>query len=834
MAGEQVQKELAERYPLLFGLLHKRLDQFHFFIREFLQRFEQDQQQLAEFLSFTPGKLPTIDSMTLHGDPHNHGRCVIALTVDNKSTVYYKPRSLLLEQLLQQQLALWEHKIKYWPHFVFPEQLLGDNYGWQKEVNYQPCRNNAEINHFYYQTGQWLALAYWLGSTDLHAENLIVHQASPVFIDGETFLQPLLKSLNEWTVYDTMLLPTIAFSNGQDPGLDLSGIGYYSGNMWPDKKEVLIDAGTDLMHIGMEYSELPVRDNLPKPNYALKKPDCLAVETGFRDLITLLIARGSEMTQALQQALSLHVIPQRILLRPTQTYGQLLSHSNHPELLMDNQTRKQYFMQLRNSRFKVPDPVLEDEIQQLMRGDIPYFMTTAVSRDIYDDQHQRLIKDAFICSASDALQMRLENLSSNDDLNKQTYIIQQAFASMERNRNPPAKNTIAGKKKSYGSPSYTEKAQNAINELFAKLQSSLLVRDDHIEVWGSMALNGKDWTVRRFDDDFYSGSGGILLTTMSLYITQENKVAFGLTEKIYSYLLQHFTNPRYLPLGLSGYAGLLYNSTFVEENIPSLSGLSDLLLENSRHVIASKQFSFDFFDGICGFLVVLLNHKPHDPLIQDCLTILQEGYNPQEKWWPTQQFPSPLLGFSHGYSGFAYALAVAGKVLANPYFTEWAEQLLSYEESYYDPAHQHWPDLRIPPENVQTKPPMLDAWCHGAAGILLVRLAIAEMSQQYTEKSHQRFALDLIIKGFHGVDLTYCHGDSSRLSVLTLAAAAGENVDLKKYQDDFIENTYQQAKKLSADDVFTPGFMTGAAGVIYQLLQLLYPGRLPCVMLLRQ
>lgn len=832
LASEQVQHELAERYPLLFDLLHKRLEQFHFFIREFLQRFEQDQEQLAEFLSFPPDKLPKIDSIALHGDPHNHGRSVIGLTLDNKAKVYYKPRSLLLEQVLQQQFALWQQEIEHWPHFVLPEQLLGDNYGWQKAVNYQPCKNSAEIKHFYYQTGQWLALAYWLGSSDLHAENLIVHQASPVFIDGETLLQPLLKPVNEWTIFDTMLLPNIALSNDQHPGIDLSGIGYASGNIWPEKKEALVDEGTDLMHIGMEYSTLPARDNLPQPNYKLNNSDYLAVAAGFSDLITLLSARGAEMTQALQHTLSLHIISQRILLRPTQTYGQLLLHSNHPELLKDEQTRKQYFMQLRNSRYKVPDAVLEDEVQQLMRGDIPYFMTTVVSRNIYDDKHQRLIKDAFICSASDALQLRLENLSAKNDLSTQTYIIQQAFASMQRNRNP-TENIIASKNEFNNSALLIDDAQNTIDLLFSKLKSSILIRDDYIEIWGSTALNGKDWTVRRFDDDFYSGSGGILLTTMSLYLTQKNKVAFELTEKIYSYLLQHFTKPRQLPLGLSGYAGLLYTSRFVEENLPSLSGLSDLLLENINHVIASKQFSFDFFDGICGLLVVLLNQRPYDSLVQNCLSILQENYDQEKKWWPTWQFPTPLLGFSHGYSGFAYALAVAGKILGNSDYTDWAKRLLSSEESYFDTKQHHWPDMRIPPDNVQAKPPLLDAWCHGAAGILLTRLAIAAISQQPADNSHFRAAIDLIIKGLHGVDLTYCHGDSSRLSVLAMATAAGENIDLKQYQNDFIENAYDQAKKLSSDEVFTPGFMTGTAGVIYQLLQILYPARLPTVMLLR-
>ena len=50
-----------------------------------------------------------------------------------------------------------------------------------------PCKNESEVEHYYFRMGIHLFLGYALGATDLHGENIIAHGEYPVIIDMETY-----------------------------------------------------------------------------------------------------------------------------------------------------------------------------------------------------------------------------------------------------------------------------------------------------------------------------------------------------------------------------------------------------------------------------------------------------------------------------------------------------------------------------------------------------------------------------------------------------------------------------------------------------------------------
>ena len=60
-----------------------------------------------------------------------------------------------------------------------------DDYGWEQEVTEAEWMCEKEIQEYYYRCGAECCLAYVLGMTDIHMDNVIAHGKYPVIIDTE-------------------------------------------------------------------------------------------------------------------------------------------------------------------------------------------------------------------------------------------------------------------------------------------------------------------------------------------------------------------------------------------------------------------------------------------------------------------------------------------------------------------------------------------------------------------------------------------------------------------------------------------------------------------------
>jgi lantibiotic modifying enzyme len=93
--------------------------------------------------------------------------------------------------------------------------------------------------------------------------------------------------------------------------------------------------------------------------------------------------------------------------------------------------------------------------------------------------------------------------------------------------------------------------------------------------------------------------------------------------------------------------------------------------------------------------------------------------------WPEATTEKPLCGLAHGASGVA--LAVAEAAARQSALGEAARRLvggaLAWERAWFDPIRGSWPDLRSEPAGYPAW------WCHGAAGIGLVRLRLLELQR---------------------------------------------------------------------------------------------------------
>jgi lantibiotic modifying enzyme len=131
----------------------------------------------------------------------------------------------------------------------------------------------------------------------------------------------------------------------------------------------------------------------------------------------------------------------------------------------------------------------------------------------------------------------------------------------------------------------------------------------------------------------------------------------------------------------------------------------------------------------------------------------------------------------------------------------------------------------------------MSAWCHGAPGIGMARLA----SLAHLDDAEIRAEIDTALKttlekGFGG-NHSLCHGDLGNLELLLQASLTLEDFpgqDRIDYLATVILDSIDRHGWLCGIHlgVETPGLMTGLAGIGYQLLRLAASDRVPSVLLL--
>lgn len=141
--------------------------------------------------------------------------------------------------------------------------------------------------------------------------------------------------------------------------------------------------------------------------------------------------------------------------------------------------------------------------------------------------------------------------------------------------------------------------------------------------------------------------------------------------------------------------------------------------------------------------------------------------------------PQGLCGFSHGAAGPAWALLALHHSTNVAEFRLASEQAVRYERSWFNPDEQNWPDLRSlydPTLGDGKRLTYMSAWCHGAPGIGLARLASYAVTNQPEYLEEVRAAvrtttagLRLALQAGQG-NFSLCHGLAGNADLLLEAA----------------------------------------------------------------
>lgn len=848
-------------YPVLARQLTVAADSWHRTGLLLAGRIVADADAIRD--TFAAGADPgqVVEVSTGRGDLHRNGQSVAIVRWSSGLVVVYKPRPLAVDVRFT-RLVAWLNKAGLSQPLRTLTHLDRGDYGWVEYVAARPCADGAGIGRFYHRQGALLALFDLLRAGDMHAENVIAAGEQPVPIDLETLFQPeplpdVRATVAEQravevaasSVLQVGLLPTLMWRTRDGGGADLSGLGGRPGQRSPMALPVLAGVGTDAMRVRLEHLPLGVPDHRPvdrdAPLNLLDYADDLVA--GYTEVHRLCRSRLVELLADNGPLAAFYDVPIRVLLRSTIDYSTLLWTGFHPDLLRDALERDRHFDFLWRRVAEVPAlaACVSAERRDLWRGDIPYFATTAGGSRLVDSDGEPVLG----IEIDSGLSLARRGLTGwdEDHLSSQLALIRGSVAAA-------AINTVGVVPPAYRLPPADRRATRAelvaVAEMIGDRLAALAVGDAHSAQWLGMNSHlGRNWSLGQLAPDLFNGLSGVALFLAQLSrITGEERhadLAHRALATVRSQLRRDMLD------GLSGMAGipgvcyalcrlsaLLQDSSLVDWASEICAGLREA---------ASSDTEYDIVAGSAGTIVALrLLHRlrPDGPAgaviaaAADRLATTAEPSGGIPSWLSKTLreqgiSAAPLAGLGHGVAGIAWALTEVGGLLGRQECEALAREAVTYERRLFDPGDGTWRDLRSIGDQAR-----ICAWCHGAVGIGLARLASGPRLEIGPEIEREIDAAIAASRrdGF-GTSHCLCHGDSGTIELLLTAAEVTGRAELLVEAE---RHAARVVRSVRADGwmcgvpfgVETPSLMVGLSGIGYEMLRVAAPDQVPSVLTL--
>lgn len=873
----EISLALLQEYPVLARQSKICIDNWATSSLEVVQRLYDDWDSLRLILNAGEDLGTLIDLQVGLGDRHRRGQAVARAKFSSGLQVIYKPRPLTVDLRFQELLTWLNERDDHLPLKTI-KIIDHGKYGWSEFVPVQSCKSPDEIRRFYERQGAYLALFYALEAADFHYENLIASGEYPIFVDLESLFHQSVIDLDKLderfsdqrsssiiinSVTRVGLLPQRLWVSQESDGIDVSGLGAISGQLSPRKMEQVENIGTDQMHITRKQMIMPGSNNRPTLNGTdvdiLEYLD--AILAGFTRMYRLLVKCKDELLSTDGPLAQFAGDETRAVVRPTITYGLLLSESFHPDMLRDALDRDRHFDRLWLGVVDRPrlNRLIVAECADLQQGDIPVFTTRPNSRDIWSSSNER-IADFFDETSFERVRRRLHQLDEKD-LERQQWFIQASFSTlgvkaMEENR-------AKGRQRRSGVPSPKTHATVDRRQLLdascaiGDRLESLAIRGEQDVCWvGIGSLDGRNYLAMPLMADLYSGLAGVCLYLAYLGASTGTERYTRLAQAILPTIRRQVESSRSTTKAIgcyTGWGGLIYSLTHlgVLWDQPALLAEAEDIVELLPGLIEQDD-QFDIMAGAAGCiksLLCLYKYVPSARLLEtavQCGAILVSAARPMEHgvgWVVERMADRPLAGFSHGAAGIALALLELGAQTGDQRFRTLAVEAIVYERSLFSPEKGNWPNLRLyhsmesAEAGQNNDSAFMTAWCHGAPGVGLGRLNCIRFLNDEQIYAEIQIAIKTTLANGFGANQSLCHGDFGNLELIL---QAGEILSDPELQD----RTYRLAARILAGvgkggwksgeplNLEVPGLMTGLAGIGYGLLRLARPSSIPSILTL--
>lgn len=841
-------------YPVLARSLVVCVDQWVAYGLEFFRHLIADWHaiQAAYGLGRDLGELAQIE--TGAGDPHRQGRSVLLLRFSSGFRLVYKPKALAVDVHFQELIA-WLGERGLEPALRTLIVLDRGDYGWIEHVAPATCTGVDQVQRFYRRQGALVLLAYMLGATDFHFENVLAVGEHPVLIDLETLFHPYPNSTN------TAELPTDASSHrsvlragllphpgGGGPGiadLDISGLGATLGQT--TEMPTWEGAGTDGLRMSRGLTTLDPSHNRPTLDGAE-----VDVADHVDDIVVGFTAAYWRVVELREQLLApdgpiaaFADDPIRVIVRSTQRYAILRYEARHPNVLRDSEAGERLLDQLWREVVHTPylAHVIPAEREDLGRGDVPTFFTTPAETTLRDSMGRSI--EGVIDEPSLAQVVREIRGFGERDLARQLWFLRLSLATLAV-RSRGAHERVRPVPPETAAPLERARLLAAAVELGRRL-GDVALADNELIYLSASPRNGR-WTLGPVDSYLYQGNSGIALFLGYLGTIADDPRATRLARATLQQAAQRMkldaADIRTIG-AFEGWGSLLYATThlgvlwhdpaLIDDAIAIATRIEALIVDDDR---------LDLIGGAAGAIMVLLGLHQVAPVESVLRTAIACGdhlirraqpVGPGLAWPCSEDVLAPLTGFAHGVAGIAWALLALAQATGHRRFEVTAEQAIAYERAAFVPGHG-WPDWRKLDGASLAQPTFETAWCHGGPGIGFARLSLVAAGDPLA-RAELQVAVEMTLRRAHAPDHSLCHGDLGNIELLLAAARLLDDPPLRAEAE-------RRAAILLASierdgpicgvplDAEIPGLMIGIAGIGHGLLRLAEPGRVPSVLLL--
>ncbi len=869
------------QYPVLAELVGRTVDRWMVVVQEFLSRLDRDAEALSLKFGDAGAELGAVSRIECRlSDRHNGGRSVFLVHFESGADVVYKPKDLQIDHAFA-ELLQWLSVHGFPCRLRVPRVLPREDYGWAERIERRACHSESGVSTYFYRFGCLLAVAYALGATDLHSENVIASGDEPVVLDLETLFhaertasldgnrpnaEALAQESVRRSVLRTLLLPNWVVGRQGNPR-DMGALVH--AQVGADETRPNQDGSRDVaVPLSSQEQALPLLVSADGTTVRSADPSGYAdqIVLGFTESYRFLAAHKDALLASDGPIEAFKGLSSRFVLRPTLTYATLIRRSLDPACLRDGLDRGIQLDALSRGLVQAGFAgdewaVLRTEHEALWQLDIPYFKARIDSTALVLSDGLS-VPAFFSMSGLDAVTRTVRSLDETD-LRVQTDLIRASFGAYfepsqaDRNREVGSiPNGVPGK------GSETEELL-AFATLIADHLERTAVRSDETATWVGLHQTppGQHYEIRPVGHDLYAGGAGIAVFLAGLSSVTGNARYVSLSRGAVDLLVTSIDEfgPRLASrIGVGGFTGI-GGMAYALSTVGRILGEEAYVAAARRAALGvTSEFirncvNSDLVTGLAGYLVVLLDlaedsaapRSVLDQLAEKALLVgtrlaeIQEETEIGGAWRSSEGLL--LTGLSHGAAGISMALAKLWSATRVDSYQAAARNGLTYERAVFDRSEGNWPDFAGARRH-PNRPVFMTQWCHGAPGIALSRMAILE----YMDEPLLRDEIEVAIETTLAARVTprdhLCCGNLGRALVLLEAGRRLSRPGLVVSANDMATTVIRRAAGTSSDaslphwgiahPSMNPGLMQGIAGIGYALLQLARPELAPSVLLL--
>lgn len=800
LVKSQYQAYIMDRFPVLKSKIERAIiDRFSFCV-DVQEHLNNDIEELRKKFRVL-GECVKLTEM--NSDRHQHGKTVLCLEFE-QGKIIYKPRSLESDIIWNNLIDYLNKKSKV--HLRGIHTLNCQTHGWQEFINATQCENTDEIKQVYKRIGALLNMAYLCGVTDIHMENLIIDRDMPYITDLETLFdygKSGVTAIDQWilnSVLVTQMLPVLSGSKMVKKGCDMAAITGGAGGI-KIKREVIKNPYTDQMQFVYEEIQYKKVKNIAryKGQYVDPRDYTEEIKEGFSFQYSVVTQNKLEIEKLFRDIIG-PSFTSRIIYRDTDKYQQLLLLLKNPRYLASIEKSEALYNMLKADE-RIPNEIIDSEIANLRRGDIPYFLKDMRFHIFNDGEH------IFTCESNDGLYSRL-NSFSNEDLKKQLFCI---TFSLQK----PTKNVV--ELYEFNSiisfQTIIDKTHIIIEEM---INNCFINKNDNTIDWINIVNIFPNWGIDRQELDLYFGLPGNAIFFAAYYkITNDSKVLN------YLHLIMNTIRNRLDKSveGVSLFSGkmsLIYMFSVLSLILGwDFNDEIEKLCNEVIDEIEPENMELDLADGLSGVLLGFISsysilEKPtYYEFIEKITKVI------------IHRVKSNLLkdkvdmGMAHGYAGIILALSKA--------------YLLRKNKECVDAIQILEANIKVDEYNSDI------SWCHGIAGLGLMYLFLEHNfdNGKYHEKI-ERCAKILKNKVWNTSDCL-CHGNMGTVDFFIQYSKLKSDKKALEYLKHFLCIYQTRNGKWYCgckQDVVVYGLMLGLSGIGYELLRTLFPCDFPDVLIL--